>query len=107
MTAHPPPPSPPPAGPSAWQPVAQFPTVAALIDNVWEVVVQHRTLLDAIRQQPYTLDAATVGGVFALYTGQRDVVGPGWIATRSRCGGGRLRPLHPTNGVRSSAWPAK
>jgi len=57
--------------PPSWQPLSQLPTVAALIDSLWETVVEHRALLDVIRPQSSTLDAATLEGMVALYTGPR------------------------------------
>ncbi len=62
MIEHPPP---------SWQPLSQLPTVAALIDSLWETMAEHRALLDAIRPQSSTLDAATLEGMVALYTGPR------------------------------------
>ncbi len=62
MIEHPPP---------SWQPLSQLPTVAALIDDLWKMMAEHRALLDVIRPQPSTLDAATLEGMLALYTGPR------------------------------------
>ncbi len=55
----------------SWQPLSQLPTVAALIDDLGESMAEHRALLDVIRPQPSTLDAATLEGMRALYTGPR------------------------------------
>jgi len=57
--------------PPSWQPLSQLPTVAALIDDLGESMAEHRALLDVIRPQPSTLDAATLEGMLALYTGPR------------------------------------
>jgi len=57
--------------PPSWQPLSQLPTVAALIDYLGESMAEHRALLDVIRPQPSTLDAATLEGMLALYTGPR------------------------------------
>ena len=55
-----------------WQPIAQLPLIASVIDGMLEAAEeQYQTLLQA-RSQPHVLDDATVGRVVAVYRTQRD-----------------------------------
>lgn len=55
-----------------WQPIAQLPLSASLIDGMLESAEQqHQTLLEA-QPRPYVLDDYTVGRVRAAFMAQRD-----------------------------------
>ncbi len=52
----------------SWPPLSQLPRVAALLDGLWEVAEQQRTLLEEAQRQSYALPADTVEGVVADVT---------------------------------------
>ncbi len=73
-----------PSPPPRWQPISQLPTVVVLVDYLRELVAEHYAMLNLIRQQPYTLDAATVERAVALYKEPRQQALMGRYAEQAR-----------------------
>lgn len=55
-----------------WQPIAQLPLIASIIDGMLESAEEQEHLLQQAKPKPHVLDDATVGRVVEVFTAQRD-----------------------------------